>query len=65
MLTEELSKGPTLTDALNRFMAQRFERCRLVVENSAMLGVLEMQAAPVQQHTALSRQSATVLAQPF
>jgi 2-polyprenyl-6-methoxyphenol hydroxylase-like FAD-dependent oxidoreductase len=65
VLTEELVEGPTLEEALERFMARRFERCRLVVENSAMLGVLEMQAAPVKQHTALSQQSAAALAQPF
>ena len=65
VLTEELVEGPTLSEALERFMARRFERCRLVVENSAMLGVLEMQAAPVPQHRALLQKSADALAQPF
>jgi naringenin degradation protein FdeE len=46
-------------------MARRFERCRLVVENSALLGELEMQAAPIEQQAAVSRQSAAALALPY
>jgi hypothetical protein len=65
VLAEELEVGESVAAALGRFMTRRFERCRLVVENSALLGELEMKAAPIEQHTTVSRQSAAALAQPF
>ena len=34
VLTEEIQSQPTLTAALEKFMTRRFERCRLVIENS-------------------------------
>ena len=39
---------PTLAleEALQRFTARRYERCRMVVENSVRLGELEMRRAP-------------------
>jgi 2-polyprenyl-6-methoxyphenol hydroxylase-like FAD-dependent oxidoreductase len=65
VLAEELAAGKSVDAALARFMTRRFERCRLVVENSALLGELEITAAPVEHHTAMLRQSAAALAQPF
>ncbi len=38
VLAEELTHSESLDSALDRFMARRFERCRIVVENSAELG---------------------------
>jgi 2-polyprenyl-6-methoxyphenol hydroxylase-like FAD-dependent oxidoreductase len=38
VLAEVLRSGPTLPIALERFVARRFDRCRLVVENSFLLG---------------------------
>jgi 2-polyprenyl-6-methoxyphenol hydroxylase-like FAD-dependent oxidoreductase len=65
VLAEELGVNQGIDAALARFMTRRFERCRLVVENSARLGELEMAAAPVEQQTALSWESSVALAQPF
>ena len=65
VLAEVLGDATSVEQALSRFMARRFERCRLVVENSALLGDLEMQAAPIEQQTAVSRQSAEALALPY
>ena len=65
VLAEVLSDETSIDDALSRFMTRRFERCRLVVENSALLGDLEMQAAPIEQQTAVSRQSAAEFALPY
>jgi len=65
VLAEELQASDSAGSALARFMTRRFERCRLVVENSALLGELEMKAAPIDQHAAVSRLSAVALAQPF
>jgi 2-polyprenyl-6-methoxyphenol hydroxylase-like FAD-dependent oxidoreductase len=65
VLAEELKASNSAAAALGRFMTRRFERCRLVVENSALLGELEMKGAPVEQHrrvAAVGRcASATVL----
>lgn len=44
VLAEELTKGPGVTAALERFMARRFERARLVVETSVRMGEAEMNA---------------------
>ena len=65
VLAEVLSDETSIDHALSRFMTRRFERCRLVVENSALLGDLEMQAAPIEQQTAISRQSAAAFALPY
>ena len=65
VLGEVLSDRKSVDAALSRFMTRRFERCRLVVENSALLGDLEMQAAPIEHQTALSRQSAAAFALPY
>ena len=41
VLTELLCSGATLPEALEEFMARRYERCRMVVENSLQLGEWE------------------------
>ena len=41
VLSEELAKAGTIDAALARFEARRFERCRLVVENSVRIGQME------------------------
>lgn len=42
VLAEELRRHEDVTEALNAFMERRFERARLVVENSVMIGDMEM-----------------------
>jgi 2-polyprenyl-6-methoxyphenol hydroxylase-like FAD-dependent oxidoreductase len=41
VLAQVLESERSLPSALEKFMARRFERCRLVVENSRMLGEWE------------------------
>ena len=41
MLADEVARGDEADQALARFMARRYERCRLVVENSVLLGEWE------------------------
>ncbi len=65
VLGELLSSGATLDDALQRFVARRYERCRLVVENSVRLGELEMSRAPAQQQAELQRASMLALTEPI
>lgn len=45
VLAEELADGPPLAAALERFVARRFERCKIVIEGSARIGRLEMEGA--------------------
>ena len=51
VLAEELVTQPTLEQALQNFMARRFERCRLVVESSVRLGQIEMRRGSPAEHT--------------
>jgi len=60
-----LKTEPTIEDALDGFMRRRYERCRMVVENSAALGELEMRGAPTQAQAELSRRSFEALNAPI
>ncbi len=63
VLVEELERAPSVEEGLAQFMRRRFERCRLVVENSVQLGVYEVERAPVEFQTALVEQSLRKLAE--
>jgi 2-polyprenyl-6-methoxyphenol hydroxylase-like FAD-dependent oxidoreductase len=65
VLCEELQSNASLDRALTRFTQRRFERCRMVVENSARLGDLEMHASPMQEQAELSRASMEALNAPI
>jgi 2-polyprenyl-6-methoxyphenol hydroxylase-like FAD-dependent oxidoreductase len=45
VLAEELAVGSPLSAALERFVARRFERCKIVIEGSARIGRAEMEGA--------------------
>ena len=65
VLCELLVGESAIEAALSRFMQRRYERCRMVVENSAKLGELEMQKSAPQQQAELSRASMLALAEPI
>ncbi len=66
MLAEEkLDRAPSCEAALSRFMARRYERCRLVVENSVRLGDLERTGGSQQELQQLMRESTLALAEPI
>jgi 2-polyprenyl-6-methoxyphenol hydroxylase-like FAD-dependent oxidoreductase len=65
VLAEELQSQPDLEQALDRFMARRFERCRLVIENSVKLGQIEMSHGSPTEHTRLMSEALGVLRQPI
>jgi 2-polyprenyl-6-methoxyphenol hydroxylase-like FAD-dependent oxidoreductase len=65
VLTAELQAGGTLEDALARFMARRFERCRLVIENSVELGRIEMDHGPQSTHTQIMNDTLLALRGPI
>ena len=49
VLSEELARGATVETAFEAFTARRWERCRLVVENSVEIGRLQQAHAPPQK----------------
>lgn len=66
VLGEELATEPTVDAALDGFMKRRYERCRLVVENSAQLGAWEQDpSVPSSEHARLSDESFAALAEPI
>jgi len=65
VLTEEIQSQPTLSAALEKFMARRFERCRLVIDNSVKLGEIEMNHGSAAEHTRLMVEALSALRQPI
>ena len=65
VLAQEIAKAPTVDAALESFMARRFERCRMVVENSVRLGDLEAQGGSTAEHQSLMRESMSALLAPI
>jgi 2-polyprenyl-6-methoxyphenol hydroxylase-like FAD-dependent oxidoreductase len=64
VLAEEIARDHDIDAALPRFMARRFERGRLVVENSLRLGELEMTHGSPKEHSRVMMASVAALAQP-
>lgn len=65
VLAEELGQTDTLSVALAAFEARRWERCRMVVENSARLGEIEIAGGDKEEHGRIMRASLMALAQPI
>jgi 2-polyprenyl-6-methoxyphenol hydroxylase-like FAD-dependent oxidoreductase len=65
VLGQELQGAATVAEAFEGFMARRYERCRLVVENSLEIGRREQRQAPIEEQTKLVEDSLRVLAQPI
>lgn len=65
VLAEELAKDVTVEQALNSFLERRWERCRMVVENSARLCQIEIEGGDKEEHTQIMRESIIALAQPI
>ncbi len=65
VLAEELDRDATLEECLKRWEARRWERCRMVVENSGRLGEIEMEQGDRAEHAAIMRASFETLAEPI
>jgi len=65
VLAQELAKGDAPPQAYARFMARRYERCRLVVDNSLEIGRLEVAGRPAAEQTAVVASSLARLAEPL
>jgi len=65
VLAEELGRGATVDAALQAFQARRWERCRMVVENSGRLGEIEIAGGDKAEHTRIMRETHLRLARPI
>lgn len=65
VLAECVGRGGPVQDALQAFQARRWERCRMVVENSLRLGEIEMTNGSKDEHAQIMRGSMMALAQPI
>jgi 2-polyprenyl-6-methoxyphenol hydroxylase-like FAD-dependent oxidoreductase len=63
VLAEEISRDAPVPEMLQAFQARRWERCRMVVENSGRLGEIEIAGGDKQEHAAIMRDSLMKLAQ--
>jgi 2-polyprenyl-6-methoxyphenol hydroxylase-like FAD-dependent oxidoreductase len=65
VLSELLVDEDNIAAALARFMQRRFERCRMVVENSAQLGQYEIEGVAIETHKRLQEDSWQAMAAPI
>lgn len=63
VLAEELTKGADLLAALGAFEDRRWDRCRMVVENSGRLADIEIHGGSREEHASIMQQSMKSLAQ--
>jgi len=63
VLADELSKGVSVDKALAAFQSRRWDRCRMVVENSGRLAQIEIEGGDKAEHTQVMRESMMTLAQ--
>ena len=65
VLAEEIGSATALEAALKAFQQRRWERCRMVVENSGRLGEIEVSGGDPQEHSRIMRESMMALAGPI
>jgi 2-polyprenyl-6-methoxyphenol hydroxylase-like FAD-dependent oxidoreductase len=65
VLVEELERSTSVGSALESYVSRRFERCRLVVQNSLRLGEIEVTNGSKADHAQLMRESMTALMAPL
>ena len=65
VLAETLEQTTEIDHALDVWQERRWERCRMVVENSARLGEIEVNGGDKNEHAQIMRDSMIALAQPL
>ena len=65
VLAEEVGKGGSVADALAHYQERRWERCRMVVENSGRLGEIEIAGGDKEEHGKIMRETMMSLAAPI
>lgn len=63
VLAEELVRASDVSQALQAFQDRRWERCRMVVENSLRLGQIEMENGSKDEHGQIMRETTMALAE--
>lgn len=65
VLGEELEQGDSLQSALQNFHDRRWARCRMVLENSARLGEIEVKEGDKAEHLRIMQSSFNALTEPI
>jgi 2-polyprenyl-6-methoxyphenol hydroxylase-like FAD-dependent oxidoreductase len=65
VLAEEVGRGGSVAEALARYQDRRWERCRMVVENSGRLGEIEITGGDKEEHGKIMRETLMALAGPI
>lgn len=65
VLAEELGRSGSIDQALDRYLARRWGRCRMVVQNSGRLGEIEIAGGDKEEHARIMRETLMALAQPI
>ena len=65
VLADEVAKADSLTAALEAFQNRRWERCRMVVENSLRLGELEVSGGDKEEQQRIMQTSLMALGAPI
>jgi 2-polyprenyl-6-methoxyphenol hydroxylase-like FAD-dependent oxidoreductase len=65
VLADELSRAGSVDQALDRYLARRWERCRMVVQNSGRLGEIEIAGGDKEEHARIMRDTLIALAAPI
>ncbi len=65
VLTAEFEKGGDLQDVLSRYQNRRWERCRMIVNNSLRLGEIEFNGGPFEEHGQIMALSMSGLLAPI
>ena len=65
VLAAELDRADSIDEGLEAFEARRWERCRMVVENSVRLGEIEITGGDTTEHAGIMRESMMALAAPI
>lgn len=63
VLAEELTQGTDIEGSLSAFEARRWERCRMVVENSGRLAEIEIHGGSREEHASIMKASMKTLAE--
>jgi 2-polyprenyl-6-methoxyphenol hydroxylase-like FAD-dependent oxidoreductase len=64
VLAEELARGDSVSEALERFMDRRFERCKLIYDISRQIGRWEIENDPDADFVGLTIKSVVATAEP-
>jgi 2-polyprenyl-6-methoxyphenol hydroxylase-like FAD-dependent oxidoreductase len=65
VLAQAIAEARTIPAALDAYEARRWERCRMVVENSGKLAEIEVSGGDRAAHAAIMKESMIALAQPI